>query len=121
MVKIGIMLSHARKEAREVYKTLQWNAEGDNQKFDKRLEDTVRHAKILYERYTFWTLQQEVDESVDTYLTRIKLKLEMCEHAAEVCQDLACDKFVFGLIDGCLKERLLHEGNLKLAAVGQEQ
>ena len=34
MVKISIMLSHARKEAIEVHKTLQWNAEGHNQRFD---------------------------------------------------------------------------------------
>ena len=35
MVKIGIMLSHTGKEAKEVYKTLQWNEEGDNQIFSK--------------------------------------------------------------------------------------
>ena len=29
------MLSHAGKEAREVYKTLPWANEGDNKKFDK--------------------------------------------------------------------------------------
>ena len=126
MVKIGIMLSHVRKEAREVYKTLSWNAEGDNQKFDKVIKAFRRYCSprkhILYKRYTFWTLQQEVDESVDAYLTRIKLKLEMCEYAAEVRQDLARDKFVFRLIDDRLKERLLCEENLDLAtAVGQAQ
>jgi len=34
-IKIGIMLSHAGKEAREVYKTLPWATEGDKKKFDK--------------------------------------------------------------------------------------
>ena len=33
--KIRIMLSHAGKEAREVYKTLPWAAEGDDKKFAK--------------------------------------------------------------------------------------
>lgn len=28
--KIGIMLSHAGKEARDVYKTLEWAAQADN-------------------------------------------------------------------------------------------
>ena len=32
--KIGIMLSHTGKEARELYKTLQWAAEGDDKKFN---------------------------------------------------------------------------------------
>ena len=46
----------------------------------------------------------------------------MCEYAAEVSQELARDKFVFGLIDDRLKERLLREENLDLAtAVGQTQ
>ena len=37
-VKIGIMLSHAGKEAREVYKTLAWAADGDKDKFDRVVE-----------------------------------------------------------------------------------
>ena len=36
--KIGMMLSHAGKDAREVFKTLPWAAVGDDQKFDKVLE-----------------------------------------------------------------------------------
>ena len=34
-IKIGIMLSHAGKEAREVYKMLLWAAKGDEKKFNK--------------------------------------------------------------------------------------
>ena len=37
-VKIGIMLSHAGKEAREIYKTLLWASTGDARKFDKVLK-----------------------------------------------------------------------------------
>ena len=36
--KIGIMLSHAGREARELYKTLPSAAEGDDKKFNKVLE-----------------------------------------------------------------------------------
>ena len=35
VVKIGIMLTHAGNEAHEIYKTLHWNEEGNNMKFDK--------------------------------------------------------------------------------------
>ena len=46
----------------------------------------------------------------------------MCEYAAEVRQELTRDKFIFGLTDDRLKERLLREENLDLAtAVGQAQ
>ena len=60
--KIGIMLSHAGKEAREVYKTLPWAATGDDKKFDKVtkvFQDYCKPRKnVLYERYCFWNLQQ---------------------------------------------------------------
>lgn len=81
--------------------------EGDSQKFNKVIEVFRKYCSprkhILNERYTFWTLQQEVDESVDGYLTRIKLKLDTREYPPEVCQDLARDKFVFGLTNDRLK------------------
>lgn len=126
MVKIGIMLSYAGKEAREVYKTLQWDTPGDNKKFDKVLEAFRKYCSprkhILYERYTFWHIQQEDTESIDAYLTRIKLKLDTCEYPAEVRQELTRDKFVFGVNDDRLKERLLREENLDLGkAVGMAQ
>ena len=67
----------------------------------KHLDDTApapwKH--VLYEQYTFWMLQQEKEELVDAYLTWIKLKLNMCEYAAEIHQELTFDKFVFGLTD----------------------
>ena len=97
MVKIGIMLSHAGKEARDVYKTLPQDTDGDNKKFDKVLTAFHKYCSprkhILYERYMFWNIRQEETEPVDAYLTRIRLKLEMCEYATEVRQDLARDKF----------------------------
>jgi len=39
----------------------------------------------------------------------------MCEYAAEIRQDLACDKFVVGLIEDRTKERLLHKEKLDLS------
>ena len=37
-IKIGIILLHSGKDAREIYKTLLWAEEGDRNKFDKVLE-----------------------------------------------------------------------------------
>ena len=120
--KIGIMLSHAGKDAREVFKTLPWAAVGDDQKFDKVLEAFERctpQKNILYERHGFWSMQQEDGESVDSYLTRLKLKIDYCEYdksgwPAAVKNELTRDKFVFGLIDDGLQERLLRESDLSL-------
>ena len=53
------MLSHAGKEAREVYKTLPWATNGDDKKFDKVIEAFRNYCSprkhILYERYMFWS------------------------------------------------------------------
>ena len=52
MAKIGSMLSHAGKEARDVYKTLQWEANGDDKKFNKVVAAFCKHCSprkhILY-------------------------------------------------------------------------
>ena len=126
MARIGIMLSHAGKEAREVYKTLPWATNGDDKKFDKVIEAFRNYCSprkhILYERYMFWSIKQEETEPVDAYLTRIKLKLDMCEYAGAVKQEMTRDKFVFGLCDDRVKERLLREDKLDLTtAVGIAQ
>ena len=57
MPKLGIMLSYAGKESRDIYKTLEWTAKGDQNKFNKVLEAFQRHCSprksIIYERYGF--------------------------------------------------------------------
>ena len=71
--KIGIMLSHAGKEAREVYKTLPWAAEGDDKKFAKVIAAFRAYCEpqknILCERHGFWNLQQSEGESIDGYIS----------------------------------------------------
>ena len=114
--KIGIMLSHAGREARELYKTLTWAAEGDDTKFNKVLEAFERlcssQKNLLYERHGFWQLSQQDGEPVDAYLTRLKLKVDYCEYDKEgwipvVKAEMLRDKFIFGIRDDALKERLL--------------
>ena len=117
------MLSHAGKEAREVFKTLPWTEDEDRNKFDKVLQAFEQFCSsqrnILYERYGFWSLHQEEGETVDAYLTRLELKIDNCEYdktgwPSAVKTEITRDKFVFGLIDDVLKERLLREVDLTL-------
>ena len=74
---------------------------------------------ILYECHGFWSLQQLEGESIDRYLTRFKIKVEACEYNKEdwpaaVRLEMLQDKFVFGLHDDSLKERLLRENELDI-------
>ena len=110
------MLFHMGKDARELYKTLPWKEEGDEKKFKKVLEAFEEFCSpqrnLLYKRHGFWQLSQQEGESVDAYVTRLKLKVDYCEYdktgwPAEVRAEMLRDKFVFGLRDDALKERLL--------------
>jgi len=81
----------------------------------------------LYERYKLWSLQQQEGESVDAYLTRLKLQIDHCKYNKEgwpeaVKTETVRNKFVFGLKNDNLKEQLLQETNIllnKLVALAQ--
>ena len=87
VVKIGIMLTHAGKHAREIYKTLQWAEDGDKKKFDKvqkAFRDYCQPRKnVLYERHKFWNLQQDEGKTVDAYITRLRLQADYCDYDKE--------------------------------------
>ena len=125
-VKIGIMLTHAGKEAREIYKTLPWSEPDDKMKFNKVLKAfkdyCQSHKNILYERHKFWNLKQEEGEPVDAYSTRLKVQIDHCDYEREgwpeaVKTEMIRDKFVFGIRDYNLKERLLRETDISLNKV----
>ena len=72
---MGIMLTHAGKEARTIYKTLPCSKPDDKMKFSKVLKafrDNCQPCKnILYEQHRFWNLQQEEGGPVDAYNMRL--------------------------------------------------
>ena len=64
-------------------------------------------------------MRQDDGKTVNSYLTRLKLKIDYCEHnktgwPPAVKNEMTRDKFIFGLIDDGVKERLLCETNLTL-------
>ena len=115
-VKIRIMLTHAGKEAHEIYKTFQWAEEGDTMKFDKVIEELKEYCtprkNILFECHKFWSLKQAEGETIHTYETRLKVQINHCDYHKEgwpraIQTEMIQDKFVFRLNDDNLKERLL--------------
>ena len=64
-------------------------------------------------------MRQNDGETVDSYLTRLKLKRDYCEYdktgwPPAVKNEMMRNKFIFGLIDDGMKERLLRETDLTL-------
>jgi len=114
------MLTHAGKQAREIYKMLRWAEDGDNMKFNKvpkGFRDYCQNRKnVLYERHKFWNLHQDEGETVDAYTTRLRLQADYCDYDKEewpaaVKNEMVRDKFVFGLQND---ERLLREADISL-------
>ena len=53
LAKIGSMLSHVGKEARDVYKTFEWRADGDQKSLTrswKHFKDTASRARTWHNR-----------------------------------------------------------------------
>ena len=74
------MLSHNGKEVRKVYKMLPWAVKGNELTFDKVIKAFQAYCKPRKnERHGFWNLE----ESVDTYLTRLKIKVDSCDYNKE--------------------------------------
>ena len=122
-VKIGIMLMHAGKEARKIYKTFHWAEEGNAMKFNKVIkafkEYCTPRRNILYERHKFWSLRQAEGETIHTYVTLLKVQINHCDYHKEgwpsaIQTEMIRDKFVFGLNDDNLKEQLLRETDISL-------
>ena len=95
-------------------------------KFDKVIkafkEYCTPRKNILYERHKFWMLEQQEVETVHAYLTRLKVQIEHCDYQKEgwpgppgaIKTEMVRDKFVFGLKDDNLKERILRETDISL-------
>ena len=98
-----------------MYKTLSWIEDGDRNKFDKVLEAFKQFicSPQKNKHYSFWQVKG------DAYLTRVRLKIDNSEcnkmgWPTAVKAKITHNKFVFGLIDDTLKERLLREVHLTL-------
>ena len=68
---------------------------------------------VVYERYVFNTCGQTNDESVQSYVTRLRKLATSCE-CGELTDDLIRDRLVIGLKHNGDKVRLLREKNLDL-------
>ena len=66
-----------------------------------------------------WSLKQEDGKPVDAHNTRLKVQIDHCDYEREgwpwpeaVKTEMIRDKFVFGIRDDNLKERLLRETDI---------
>ena len=91
--------------------------EDDKKKIDKCLEALESYFKpsrnLVYERYVFNTCVQQSEESVQSYVTRLRKLAASCEYGA-LTDELIRDRLVIGLKNQGDKVRLLREKPLDL-------
>ena len=92
-------------------------SEEDKKKIDKCLEALENYFKptrnVVYERYVFNTCLQSSEESVQTYVTRLRKLAASCEYGA-LTDEFIRDRLVIGLKSHGDKVRLLREKSLTL-------
>ena len=67
----------------------------------------------MYERYVFFSRNQENGESIDHYVTVLKTMSNICEFG-DLKESLIRDRVVFGIQDNSVEERLLRDPDLTL-------
>ena len=116
--QVAVLLHAAGPEALEVSETFQWSAEEDKTDYKVWLTKFDEHCEprknIVFERYQFWTRDQLESESIDTWLTDLRMSAKRCEFTGHE-EAMLRDKLVFGVRNNATRERLLREPNLTLA------
>ena len=109
-VKSNLFLHCIGEEGRQVYDTLNFDADGDELIYDKILEKFELHANprknTTFCRYKFFTNRQSEDQTFDKYLTEMKKLCNDCELAV-LKDSLLKDMLIIGLHNRKLQERLM--------------
>ena len=76
LMRVATLLTVIGDEPVDVYNTFKWDAEGDALKIGKVLEKFEAFCNprknTIYERYVFFSRNQENGESIDHYVTVLK-------------------------------------------------
>lgn len=116
-VQSATLLHVAGEDALEVYNTFTWDNADDQNKINKIYEKFEAYCNprknVTYERHIFNTRNQQPDETIDHYVTDLKLKAKSCEFGT-LTESLIKDRIVCGIIDDQTRSRLLREVDLTL-------
>ena len=115
--KLAIFLHCIGDEALKVYNSFVFDPESDSQVLStvrERFKDYCMPRKnIVFERYNFGKLVQQPGESIDSFVTTLRLRAQSCDYKAET-EGLIRDRVVLGCLDSRVQERLLREPALTL-------
>ena len=116
-IQSATLLHVAGSDVLEIYNTFMWEQEGDERKIAKIMEKFQAYCEprknITWERHVFNTCNQEVRETIDQYITKLKTKARSCEFGA-LKDSLIQDRIMCGIHSDKIRSRLLREVDLTL-------
>ena len=120
-MKFATLLHVIGPDAIEIFNTFRWNQEGDTPGDDKKLDKVLSKfekycspkSNLTYERHQFNTRNQNEGESIDSYVTELRILSKSCEFG-DLTDSLIKDRLVCGVIKDSVRSRLLQETELTL-------
>ena len=117
-VKVAMFLSAIGDEGLQIYNTFVFDQENDRNDYkivkEKFTEYCSPHKNVVYERYNFWKTNQNFGETIDSFVTTLRIRAKSCEFEHQ-CDSMIRDRIVLGCNDPRLQERLLREPELTLS------
>lgn len=120
-VKCATLLHVIGPDAIEIFNTFKWNEEGDSPGDDKKMDKVlgkyekycIPKSNVTYERHQFNIRNQNDEESIDSYVTDLKILAKSCEFGT-LMDSLIKDRIVCGVKSDTVRSRLLRETDLSL-------
>ena len=112
------LISIIGEDAVKVFDTFEYvdgeSEDSINDVINKFEEYCNPRRNTIYERYKFQCRHQEAGESGSCYLTELRVAADSCDFATITASEILRDRFLHGLRDAKMRERLLRETNLTL-------
>ena len=106
--KTALFLTLAGDDALRVYNTFEWAQPDDKNKLDSVKEKFTTHCKShtsqAFLRNRFFMRDQLEDETIDQYVTELKLIAKDCEFK-DLSDGLVRDRIIFGVKNETLREK----------------
>ncbi|GFT02204.1 transposon Tf2-9 polyprotein [Trichonephila clavipes] len=101
-------------EGLEIYNTFNLKSKANFSEVLQKFEEYFSpRQNVVYESYKLFSCVQLEGQTIETYVTQLKILASTCEFAEQE-NGLIRDRIVLGIKDSGLQERLLRENNLNI-------
>ena len=115
--RVATFITCIGADALEIYNGLPFENEVDKKNITKVIQLLEKYClgetNIIYERYVFNNRSQNSDESIECYVTSLRVLADSCEYGL-LKDELIRDRIVCGIRENQLRKRLLQECKLTL-------